>query len=130
MVDARDVAAVAAEIAATPGAHDGRTYWLTGAALISYADVAAVLSSSWAAGPLPAGQFGGGSGHYGPGRAARPVAAMNAQAFSLIATETPPGSARTWLPCWAARPLFAQFAADFPTVFGCFWYMKLNHLTP
>jgi uncharacterized protein YbjT (DUF2867 family) len=44
MVDARDVAAVAAGIAASPAPHAGRTYWLTGPELISNYDVAAVLS--------------------------------------------------------------------------------------
>jgi uncharacterized protein YbjT (DUF2867 family) len=44
MVDARDVAAVAATIAASPARHAGQTYWLTGPELISYYDVAAVLS--------------------------------------------------------------------------------------
>jgi uncharacterized protein YbjT (DUF2867 family) len=44
MVDARDVAAVAASIAASPARHAGRTYWLTGPELISYYDVAAALS--------------------------------------------------------------------------------------
>lgn len=45
MVDTRDVAAVAAEIAASPAAHRGRTYWPTGPASLSYADAAAVLST-------------------------------------------------------------------------------------
>jgi uncharacterized protein YbjT (DUF2867 family) len=44
MVDARDVAAVAATIAASPAPHAGKTYWLTGPELISYYDIAAVLS--------------------------------------------------------------------------------------
>ena len=44
MVDARDVAAVAAQIAATPAPHAGKTYWLTGPELISNYDVAEVLS--------------------------------------------------------------------------------------
>ncbi|HEX3493474.1 MAG TPA: NmrA family NAD(P)-binding protein [Streptosporangiaceae bacterium] len=44
LVDARDVAAVAAEIAAAPDAHAARTYWLSGPALLSNYDVAAVLS--------------------------------------------------------------------------------------
>ena len=44
MVDARDVAAVAASIASSPAPHAGKTYWLTGPELISYYDVAAVLS--------------------------------------------------------------------------------------
>ena len=44
MVDARDVAAVAAAVAAAPSAHAGRTYWPTGPELVTYADVAAVLT--------------------------------------------------------------------------------------
>jgi uncharacterized protein YbjT (DUF2867 family) len=44
MIDARDVAAVAAEIAATPVAHEGKTYWPTGPEPISFADAAVVLS--------------------------------------------------------------------------------------
>jgi uncharacterized protein YbjT (DUF2867 family) len=44
MVDARDVAAVAAEIATSPAGHGGNTYWLSGPELISNYDVAAVLS--------------------------------------------------------------------------------------
>jgi len=44
MVDARDVAAVAAHIADAPAGHGGATYWLSGPELISYHDVANVLS--------------------------------------------------------------------------------------
>ena len=44
MVDARDVAAVAAAVAAQPAHHAGRTYWLSGPGLLTYAGVAAVLS--------------------------------------------------------------------------------------
>ena len=44
MVDTRDVAAVAAQIAASPAAHQGKTYWLTGPESLSYADAAVVLS--------------------------------------------------------------------------------------
>jgi uncharacterized protein YbjT (DUF2867 family) len=44
MVDTRDVAAAAAEIAASPAAHQGRTYWPTGPESLSYAGAAAVLS--------------------------------------------------------------------------------------
>jgi uncharacterized protein YbjT (DUF2867 family) len=43
-IDARDVAAVAAEIAVAPAAHAGRTYWPSGPEALSGADVAAVLS--------------------------------------------------------------------------------------
>ena len=44
LVDARDVAAVAAEIITSPAAQAERTYWLTGPELVSNYDVAAVLS--------------------------------------------------------------------------------------
>jgi uncharacterized protein YbjT (DUF2867 family) len=44
LIDARDVGAVAAEIASLPAAHAGRTYMLAGPELLSYADVAATLS--------------------------------------------------------------------------------------
>jgi len=44
MIDTRDVAAVAARIAAGPGAHTGKTYWPTGPQSLSYADAADVLS--------------------------------------------------------------------------------------
>jgi uncharacterized protein YbjT (DUF2867 family) len=44
MVDSRDVGAVAAEIAASPAPHVGKTYWLSGPELISNYDVAEVLS--------------------------------------------------------------------------------------
>lgn len=43
-VDARDVAAVAAEIAASPFPHAGKTYWPTGPEAFSSREVAAVLS--------------------------------------------------------------------------------------
>ena len=44
MIDARDVAAVAAEIAASPTRHAGKSYSPTGPELLSCQDVAAVLS--------------------------------------------------------------------------------------
>src|SRR2546425_476157 len=43
-VDARDVAAVAVEIAASPTAHAGKTYWPTGPDVLSAKEVAAVFS--------------------------------------------------------------------------------------
>lgn len=45
LIDARDVGAVAAGIAADPGRLGGRTYWPSGPELLSYADVAATLSA-------------------------------------------------------------------------------------
>jgi uncharacterized protein YbjT (DUF2867 family) len=44
MIDTRDVGAVAAEIAASPASHAGKTYWPTGPERLSYPDAAAVLS--------------------------------------------------------------------------------------
>lgn len=44
MVDARDVAAVAAQIAAFPASHAAKIYWPTGPETLSYPDAAAVLS--------------------------------------------------------------------------------------
>lgn len=45
MVDARDVGAVAAEIAASPARHAGKAYWPTRPERLSYADAATVLSN-------------------------------------------------------------------------------------
>jgi uncharacterized protein YbjT (DUF2867 family) len=44
MIDARDVAAVAAQIAAEPTPHAGNTYWPTGPEAITFAEAAAALS--------------------------------------------------------------------------------------
>jgi uncharacterized protein YbjT (DUF2867 family) len=120
MVDARDVAAVAAEVATAPQAHAGRTYWLTGPALITYADVATVLSEVLGR-PVQYRPVG-----FEEDRATmvqaglpEPVAEMNAQAFSLIAE----GDA-AWLsqdiPAVLGRPArsFTQFAADFAPAFS------------
>jgi len=120
MVDARDVGAVAAEIAAAPAPHAGKTYWLTGPELITNDDVAAVLSrllgrtityrrlsfdedqAAMIAAGVPA-----------------PIAEMNAQAFSLIAE----GDA-AWVSEDVAsllgRPArsFERFATDYVTAFS------------
>jgi uncharacterized protein YbjT (DUF2867 family) len=45
MIDARDVAAVAAQIAVAPARYAGKTYWPTGPERLSYADAAAILSA-------------------------------------------------------------------------------------
>ena len=86
MTDARDVAAVAVEVARAPAAHAGRTYWPTGPGLVTYGDIADTLTEllghpveyrrvtpdehrdAMLAAGLP-----------------RPVAESNAQAFALIA---------------------------------------------
>lgn len=45
LIDARDVGAVAAEIAGDPDGLGGRTYWLTGPELLSYADAATTVTA-------------------------------------------------------------------------------------
>jgi uncharacterized protein YbjT (DUF2867 family) len=120
MVDARDVAAVAAEIAATSASHTGKTYWLTGPELISNYDVAEVLSKllgrtitytelsldenrdAMIQAGVPA-----------------PIAEMNAQAFALNASgdaEWVTNDVTTIL----GRPArsFEQFAADHAPAFS------------
>jgi len=120
MVDARDVAAVAAGIAASPAPHAGKTYWLTGPALISYYDVAAVLSRllgrTITYRELTFDQDKDAMIRAGvPG----PVAEMNAQAASLTAD----GDA-AWVtddvPSLLGRPArsFGEFATDYATAFS------------
>jgi len=120
MIDARDVAAVAAGIAASPAPHAGKTYWLTGPALISYYDVAAVLSKllgrTITYRELTFDQDKDAMISAGvPG----PVAEMNAQAASLTAD----GDA-AWVtddvPSLLGRPArsFGEFATDYATAFS------------
>jgi uncharacterized protein YbjT (DUF2867 family) len=120
MVDARDVGAVAAEIAASPAAHTGKTYWLTGPELISNYDVAAVLSELLGR-TITYTELSFDENREAMIRAGvpAPVAEMNAQAFSLTAD----GDAE-WVtddvPAILGRPArsFAQFAADHATAFS------------
>jgi uncharacterized protein YbjT (DUF2867 family) len=120
LVDARDVAAVAAQIAASPAAHAGQTYRLTGPALISNYDVAAMLSQllgrtityrELTVEQNTQAMIGAG--------VPEPIARMNAQAFSLAAD----GDAE-WItqdvPALLGRPArsFARFAADCATAFS------------
>jgi uncharacterized protein YbjT (DUF2867 family) len=113
-IDTRDVAAVAADIAAAPGGHAGKTYLLTGPELLSYADVAATLSNvlgrpivfhartreedaqTMIDAGLPAA-----------------IADMNAHAVSLIA-DGDAGWLSSDVPTVLGRPArsFAQFATD------------------
>ncbi len=86
MVDTRDVAAVAAEIAVAPAAHAGKTYWPTGPESLSYADAAAVLTRvlgrTITFHPLTFEEQKRAMVDVGVPEA---VAAMNAQALSLFA---------------------------------------------
>ena len=86
MVDARDVGAVAAEIAASPARHAGQSYWLTGPELISNYDVAAVLSKLLGR-TITYSELSFDENKDAMIRAGVPeqIAEMNAQAFSLTA---------------------------------------------
>lgn len=86
MIDARDVAAVAAVIAAAPSGHAGRAYLLSGPELVTYTDVAQALSTvldrpveyrRTTVDEHRAAMLGAGVPHT--------VATSNAQAFGLIA---------------------------------------------
>ena len=120
MVDARDVAAVAAEIAASPDPHAGQTYWLTGPELVSNYDVAAVLSRLLGR-TITYRELTFEESKDAMIRAGvpEPIAEMNAQAFSLTAS----GDAE-WVtgdvPSLLGRPArsFEQFAADHAAAFS------------
>ena len=120
MIDARDVAAVAASIAASPAPHAGKTYWLTGPALISYYDVAAVLSKLLGR-TITYRELTFDQDKEAMIRAGVPeqIAEMNAQAASLTAD----GDA-AWVTddvlSLLGRPArsFAEFAADYANAFS------------
>src|SRR6202023_1641938 len=120
LVDARDVAAVAAEIITSPAARAGKTYWLTGPELISNYDVAAVLSELLGR-TITYTELSFDENRDAMIRAGIPaaIAEMNAQAFSLTAD----GDAE-WVtgdvPAVLGRPArsFAQFAADYAPAFS------------
>ncbi len=120
LVDARDVAAVAAEIAASPAPHAGKTYWLTGPELISNYDVAAVLSRLLGR-TITYRELSFDENRDAMIRAGvpAPIAEMNAQAFALTAdgdAEWVTGDVATIL----GRPArsFEQFAADHAAAFS------------
>jgi uncharacterized protein YbjT (DUF2867 family) len=120
LVDARDVAAVAAQIAAAPTGHAGQTYWLTGPDLMSNYDVAAVLSELLGR-TITYRELTFEENRDAMIRAGVPeqIAQMNAQAFSLTAD----GDAE-WVtedvPSLLGRPArsFGQFAADYAAAFS------------
>jgi uncharacterized protein YbjT (DUF2867 family) len=120
MIDARDVGAVAAEIAASPASHGGKTYWLTGPELISNFDVAVVLSKLLGRTITYRGlSFDEDRDTMIRAGVPEPIAEMNAQAFSMIAD----GDAE-WVtedvPSLLGRPArsFEQFAADYASAFS------------
>jgi uncharacterized protein YbjT (DUF2867 family) len=120
MIDARDVAAMAAQIAASPASHAGKTYWLTGPELISNYDVAVVLSKLLGR-TITYRELSFDQDRDTMIRAGvpEPIAEMNALAFSMIAD----GDAE-WVtddvPSLLGRPArsFEQFAADHASAFS------------
>ena len=120
MIDARDVGAVAAETAASPARHAGKTYWLTGPELISNYNVVAVLSKLLGR-TITYRELSFDENKDAMIRAGvpEPIAEMNAQAFSMTAE----GDAE-WVtgdvPSLLGRPArsFEQFAADHATAFS------------
>jgi len=120
MIDARDVATVAASIAASPAPHAGKTYWLTGPALISYYDIAAVLSELLGR-TITYRELTFDQDKDAMIRAGVPeqIAEMNAQAASLTAD----GDA-AWVtddvPSLLGRPArsFEEFATDYANAFS------------
>jgi len=120
LVDARDVAAVAAEIITSPAAHAGKTYWLTGPELLSNYDVATVLSKLLGR-VITYRELTFEENKDAMIRAGVPeqIAEMNAQAFSLTAD----GDAE-WVtqhvPSLLGRPArsFEQFTTDYAAAFS------------
>jgi len=120
MIDARDVAAVAATIAPAPAPHAGKTHWLTGPELLSNYDLAAILSRLLGR-SITYRELTFEENKDAMIRAGVPesIAQQNAQAFSLTAD----GDA-AWVtddvPAILGRPArsFEQFAADHAATFS------------
>jgi uncharacterized protein YbjT (DUF2867 family) len=118
-VDARDVGAVAAEVAAAPADHVDRTYLLTGPELLSYPDLAVALSRVLAR-PIAFHERTYDQDKQAMIDAGVPpaIAEMNTHAVSLIAENE-----AAWLtedvPTILGRPArsFAQFATDHAAAF-------------
>jgi uncharacterized protein YbjT (DUF2867 family) len=114
MIDTRDVAAVAAHIVSAPAEHAQKTYWLSGPELVSYADVAEILSGVLGR-PVTYSERTQEEDEAVMVQAGlpQPIAAMNALAMSSFAQ----GSAEWLAPDVAellGRPprTFASFAAE------------------
>jgi uncharacterized protein YbjT (DUF2867 family) len=120
MIDARDVAAVAAAIAMSPAAHAGKTYWPTGPEAITFPDAAVVLSRLLGRPitfqPLTVEEQTQEMIDIGlPGG----LAAMNAQALALFA-EGDSDYVTDDVPSILGRPArtFGQFATDYAAAFS------------
>ncbi len=120
MIDTRDVAAVAAAIAASPAAHAQETYWPTGPERLSYTDAAAVLSNVLGR-PITFHPLTFEEQKQAMIEVGVPVtiAEMNAQALSLVGEGD-----SDWItddvPSLLGRPArsFEQFATDHATAFS------------
>jgi uncharacterized protein YbjT (DUF2867 family) len=120
MIDTRDVAAVAVEIAAAPAPHAGNTYWPTGPESITFRDAAAILSRLLsrpiAFHPLTVEEQTRAMVGIGLPEG---LAAMNAQAVALFA-EGDSDYVTDDVPSILGRPArtFEQFAADYAQAFS------------
>jgi uncharacterized protein YbjT (DUF2867 family) len=120
LIDSRDVAAVAAQIATNSAPHKDKTYWLTGPESLSYADAAAMLSQVLGR-PIAfhaltdeeqtQAMIGAGVPEH--------IAQMNAQALGLLAQGDSDWITED-LPTILGRPArsFEQFAADHAAAFS------------
>lgn len=120
LIDARDVAAAAVEIAASPGGHADKTYWLIGPEPLSYSDVAAKLSTvlDRTITFRPQSRDDDAQAMIAAGLPA-PIAEMNALAVSLIAEGDAAWTTED-VPTLLGRPgrSFEQFATDYAAAFS------------
>ncbi len=120
MIDVRDVAAVAAEIAASPASHVGKTYKLTGPALLTYSDVAATLSKVLGR-SVTYHELSFEEDKNAMIQAGLPkeLAEMNAQFFGLVADDDS-GWLTEDVPLLLGRPArsFEEFATDYASAFS------------
>jgi len=120
MIDTRDVAAVAAEIAAAPAPHARKTYWPTGPEAITFSDAAAVLSGLLGRPvtfqPLTLEEQTQAMVDIGLPES---LAAMNAQAVALFA-DGDSDYVTDDVPSILGRPArsFEQFATDYAAAFS------------
>lgn len=120
MIDVRDVAAVAAEIAASSVTHVGKTYKLTGPRLLTYSEVAATLSKVLGR-PVSYHELSFEEDKNAMIHAGLPkeLAEMNAQFFGMVA-----GGDCDWLsedvPFLLGRPArsFEEFATGYASAFS------------
>jgi uncharacterized protein YbjT (DUF2867 family) len=120
MVDARDVAATAAQIAASPDGHDQKTYWPTGPETLSYPEAAKILSEVLGR-PITYRRTTAAQDKQAMIDAGLPaaVAEDNVSALGLF-DQGDADYVTDDIPTLLGRPArsFAQFAADYAEAFG------------